>query len=81
MVTRMHARRERRVVKKEKEPDSTNHQVVLRSLVDTRRSNVTVLDSRLATDHRVAPGAYPFLGSIEDAVFCPDVELDANPRE
>jgi hypothetical protein len=56
-------------VKKEKEPDGTNHQVVLRTLVDTRRSNVTVLDSRLATDHQVAAGAYPFLESIEDAVF------------
>jgi hypothetical protein len=69
MVTRTHARRERRVVKKEKEPDGTNHQVVLRTLVDTRRSNVTVLDSRLATDHQVAAGAYPFLENIEDAVF------------
>jgi len=69
MVTPTHAWREQRVVKKEKEPDSTNRRVVFRSLVDTRRSNVTVLDSRLATDHQVAAGAYPFPGSIEDVVF------------
>jgi len=69
MVTKTYAGRERRVVKKQKEPDSTNHQVVVRSLVDIRRSNATVLDSRLANDHQVAAGAYPFLASIEDAVL------------
>ena len=54
MVTGTHAEREWRVVKQEEEPDSTNPRVVLRSLVDARRSNTTVLDSRPVADHQVA---------------------------
>ena len=68
MVTRTHAGRERRVVKKGGKAQNTNHQVVLPTLVEVRWSSRAVLDRRRATDHPLAVRSHLFTGTLGQAV-------------